>query len=181
MPNIINILAVVDAERVLQDHVPNPSAVVPLKSSGQGYGFLMTEWANTDQYQDANIFAKVAEQDQEEGGYALNVKAAAGDIVRWRMISLTSPFQYQCYLCGLDPVGGWLHITQPQPKSAAPVSAVVAPAPAPATGLAKVQTTDYWWESTVTDNLRQAYNVLFTITDSAGVQRGQFSWDPYIS
>jgi hypothetical protein len=181
MPKVINILAVVDAERVLRDHAPTTSAPTPLKNDGQGYVFMLTEWADTDQYQGTNIFAKVAEQDQEEGGYSLNVKAEAGDTVRWRLISLTSPFQYQCYLYGLSPVGGWLHITEPQPKTSAVTCAAINPAAPTSDTLITVQGHDFWWESQVTDNRRQAYNLLFAITDNASLQRGQFTCDPYIT
>lgn len=181
MPKTINILTVIDAERVLRDHAPNGSQVVPLKNYGQGYAFSLTEWSDTDKYQGGDIFYKVPKHDQEEGGYALNVMADVGDTIRWRLIAMASPFQYQCYLYQLTNPDAWYNITPPQPKSSLVTRAAINPGSGTPYSLAAVQTQDFWWESQVTKARRQAYNLLFTIVDSAGVKRGQFSQDPYIN
>ena len=184
MPNqeIIKILVVVDAERILRDHTPNGSQPVPLKNAGKGYAYLLTEWSDTDQYQGTTTFKSnwVNEQDQEEGGYSLNVRAKAGDIVQWRAASLTSPFQYRCYLKGLE-YGSWVNITAPQSKTKPLTYTIANPGAAISGGVTAVQTNDYWWESTVQSSNRQAYNLLYTIIDNNGSNRGIFSHDPYIS
>ena len=183
MPKIINILTIIDAERVLQDHPHSLSQPVELKNNGKGYTYMLTEWADTDQYQGLYYFYKVDEQDQEQGGYTLNVVADPGDILRWRLIALTSPLNYQCYLYNLYGLGGWLDITPPQPKSIPVTCAIIDPSARTSNSIIPVKKNDFWWESTVTKphGHRQAYNLIFSIADSDGIQIGQFSSDPYVN
>lgn len=182
MSKTIKIFVAVDAESILRDHTPNRSQPVPLKNDGKGYAFLLTDWADTDQYQYTSAYAYGGAilQDQEEGGYALNVRAEVADVIEWRAVALTSPFHYRCYLSGLQYIGGWYDITQPQPKMKAVTCAAINPGTKPPSVMT-AQVNDYWWESTVTSTNRQAYNLLYTIVDDNGSNRGVFSHDPYIT
>lgn len=181
MPKNISILVVVDAESILRDHTSGGSQPVPLKNAGKGYAFLLSSWADTDQYQGTTTYNEVGEQDQEEGGYALNLRAEVGDVIMWRAVSMTSPFQYRCYLYGLQFDGGWIDITAPQPKIKPVTYAAVDPGAKTIGGVTTVQANDYWWESTVQKTDRQPYNLLYAIVDQDGSNRGIYVHDPYIN
>jgi hypothetical protein len=182
MSKIIKILVAVDAESILRDHTPNGSQPVPLKNEGKGYAFLMTDWADTDEYQYTSTYSYAGAilQDQEEGGYALNVRAEVDDVIEWRAVTLTSPFHYRCYLSGLQCVGGWYNVTQPIPKIRSVACATITPG-SKRLDIVNAQVYDYWWESTVKNTNRQAYNVLYNIVDGTGANRGVFTHDPYIT
>lgn len=183
MSKIIKIFVAIDAEKILQDHKPNGSQPVQLKNDGKGYAFLLTNWADADQYKYTTTYAYYGAnlQDQEEGGYALNVKADVNDVIEWRAVSLTSPLHYQCYLSSLEPSGSWSNISQPAPKSKSVTCARMIPTGVRSVSVNTVQKNDYWWESTVTSTNRQAYNLLYTIVDNNGSNRGIFTHDPYIT
>jgi hypothetical protein len=182
----INVLTVVDTEAVLQDYPtesnPNPSTHIQLRNAGKGYVFSLTEWKATDEEQGGDYLRKaVIRQDQEEGGYALNIKANLGDSIQWRMISLNSKMRCQAYLTHLVPAGGW-HCIKPPVHTAHPVSSVEIVSSQTATEeLVVVSTYDFSWDTTVEAAGSDAYNIMFAIVDSTGANRGQFTIDPYIT
>lgn len=187
MSKTIPILVAVDAERILQDHQPNGYNPVSLKNDGRGYAFLMSCWANVDRYQDINMdrYLTGAQglQDQQEGGYGLNVKAEAGDIIQWRAVCLSSPFQYRCYIHSFTLVNNWTwkNIAPPKPQIKKATYAAVTPASTTPRRVAPVTAEDYWWESVVVSTDRQPYNMQYAIIDSDGTHRGVFSHDPDIT
>ena len=190
MSKTIPILVVVDAESILRDHKANGYTPVDLKNSGRGYVFLMSDWANVDQYKNIDLDPYMEDpigvQDQQEGGYSLNLKPDVGDIIRWRAVCLSSPFQHRCYLQSLTLIQGWTDwkfVTPPKPRIERVTYACVgagAGSTAPRR-VAPVVADDYWWESVVVGTTRQPYNVQYAIVDSDRSHRGIFSHDPYIT
>ncbi len=182
----INVLTVVDTEAVLQDYPtasnPNLSTHIPLKHAGKGYVFSLTEWAATDQEQGSSYLrTAVIRQDQEEGGYGLNIKAEIGDTIQWRMIALNGPMRCQAYLTHLVPPQTWHCIKPPVHRSAVVSNATIVASVTGEEQLVSLSTFDFRWETTVESPGSDAYNIMFAIVDSTGANRGQFTIDPYVT
>ena len=174
--SIIDITVVADPNAIVRDHTISSNAtVIPLNNAGKGYVFSVTYWNDVNHgtywgpgYNDG--------QDENEGGFGLDIKAEIKDTIHWRMASLTGGFEYQCFLQAIVPVGGTAVMASGGTKSE-----VVSCAVQDAQGnvIAK-QINDYYWESTITAKGTEAYHVQFSIFDSNGSRVGIFSVDPYV-
>ena len=172
----IDITIVADPVAIVRDHtISSNTSVVPLKNAGKGYVFGLTYWNDVNcgtywgpGYNDG--------QNEDEGGYALDIKAAIKDTIRWRMITLTGGFEYQCFLQAIVPNAGSTLVLSTGHKSE-PVALPVQDAKGNVTSQ---QVNDYYWESTANANGTEGYNVNFSIFDSNGNRVGIFSVDPYV-
>lgn len=173
--SIIDITFVTDPVAIIRDHpIASNSTPIALKNKGKGYVFGLTYWndVNFGTYYPGYVDS----QDNNEGGFALDINAAIKDTIRWRMVSLSSGFEYQCFIqsftlsFGAGVMSSWGH----------KADAVSLPfRNEDGTVIAK-QDKDCYWETTV-DALGDAgYDIIFSIFDSNGMRVGIFSVDPYV-
>jgi hypothetical protein len=180
---IIDVLIVVDAARVLQDHGHNTGArtgnYVLLKNTGTGYIFMLTEYADVK---------------SAEGISELNMRAKKGDIIRWRMTSMTMGNTYQCFITHFVVNQGPKNITPPEAKHEKISIPVTDPDHPDRVILSN--SGDFYWESTVLTNGPVTYHTKFCICGDSGgggggggggdcndnpSDCGGFQWDPFIN
>jgi hypothetical protein len=175
--SIIDITIVADPVAVIRDNpVASTSTAVALKNAGKGYVFGVTPWNDVNSGTYVPYYTYNDGQDNAEGGFALDIKAEIQDTIRWRMISLTAGFEYQCFIQSFHFTSGAAVISSLGPKTEAVSCAVQA---ADGTVTAK-QIQDYYWETAVAAKGSAAYNLLFSIFDSNSNRVGIFTVDPYI-
>jgi hypothetical protein len=169
--SVIDITMVVDALSVVRDNpVSSPSAHTMLKNAGKGYFFTLTYW------NDVNAGVMYTDQDENQGGFCLEIKANMGDTIRWRMTSLSVGFGYQCFIQSFYITSGPPVMAPMQPKAEIVPCAIQA-----ADGSVSVeQVHDYYWETTITGQGNAGYDVFFSIYDSTGGHIGIFTCDPRI-
>jgi hypothetical protein len=149
---IIDVLIVVDAPRVLQDHGTNKGAstgnYVPLKNDGKGYVYMVTTWMDA----------------QGEGTSELDVFAKKGDLIRWRMTSMSGGSQYQCFITHFLINNGAQNISAPQAKYARVNVPVLDPKSPKLNNVIPSQADDFYWESTVLNSTAPVtYHIEFCI------------------
>lgn len=175
--SVIDITIVADPEAIIRDNpVASTSTVVPLKNFGRGYVFDVTYWNDVNCGTYGNGVYRDG-QDNNEGGYAMDINANVGDTIRWRMTSLPLGFEYQCFIQSFAFSFGSNILSAPSRKVE-----VVPFVCQDENGVIKSnQINDYYLESTVSAKGQAGYNVILSIFDSNSNRVGIFSVDPYFS
>lgn len=100
---IIDILIVVDAIRILNDHGKNNAAhtgeYINLKNDGHNYIYMLGTWYHI----------------QDQADSELDIFAKPGDKIRWRMTTLSMGEKYQGIIKDFVITGGKNNITLPRP------------------------------------------------------------------
>jgi hypothetical protein len=173
----IDITIVADPVAIIRDNpVTSPSTPVALKNYGKGYVFGVTNWNDVNFGTYSPYYTYNDGQDNNEGGFALDIKAEIGDTIRWRMVSLTGGFEYQCFIQSFKFTSGVAVISSLGHKTET-VSCAVQGADGTVTAQ---QIQDYYWETTVAAKGSAGYNILISIFDSQANHIGIFTSDPYI-
>ncbi|MFY1828445.1 AidA/PixA family protein [Myxococcus fulvus] len=167
----IDVLTVVDVDKVLKLHGPNGSADEPGVPIADCVYMLVRK-------DDAVGMEAISE---------LTVAAKTSDTLRWRMASLTLNTGYTAVLYKMRVSGNAQCITPPQPL----VSNIKVPVPEVAGGQVDGYNTqpyvDFYFQSTAlqpTASLtgqRVTYQLYVQVTDNLGNKVGTYSWDPYIT
>lgn len=180
MRNIIDVMIVVDAGQILQDHGPNGSGTyAPLNRSGEGYVFMLGPWSSvTDQTDATEVGASQQGDPQEgEGGYELKLYATVGDIIRFRIQSLALQGGYSCFLHQFDVTKNPEYVVDPSPRRYRIFSTALDQSSfQPVVGAAE----DHCWESTMLQAGTVTYNAYFAIYDNNAQRVGGFFFDPWI-
>lgn len=180
----IDLLIVVDANRVVQDHGKNNGQqsghYVQLKQDGQGYVFMLGPWEN-DQPRDGH---------GGEGSDDPDISVKKGDTIRWRITSLSMGHLFQCFITHFSVNVGAQYITPPKPKHEV-VSTPQIDSSAPDLNRTICrQLDDFYWESTVLETGHASYYIAFAICgDGCGGGCdcaccnccGGYQWDPWIN
>ncbi|ARP85021.1 AidA/PixA family protein [Bordetella genomosp. 9] len=175
--SIIDITIVVDPVAIIRDHtISSNSSPITLKNYGRGYVFAMTYWNDVNFGTYSGHPDNYGNNDNNEGGYALDIKAEIQDTIRWRMTSLTAGFEYQCFIQSFRYAFGATVISTMKPK----IEAVPGPVQNADGSVVAKQVQDYYWETTVVAQGSAGYDVIFSIFDSTGHRVGIFTIDPYI-
>lgn len=175
--SVIDITIVADPSAIIRDNpVASTSIAVPLKSYGRGYVFDVTYWNDVNCGTYGNGVYHDG-QDNNEGGYAMDIKANVGDTIRWRMISMSLGFEYQCFIQSFLFSFGSNIMSAPTRK----VEAVPFVSQDASGVITAKQINDYYWESTISATGQAGYNVNLSIFDSNSNRVGIFSVDPYFS
>ncbi|MBZ4401478.1 AidA/PixA family protein [Myxococcus sp. MISCRS1] len=167
----IDVLTVVDVDKVLKVHGPNGSADEPGVPISDCVYMLVRK-------DDAVGMEAIPE---------LTVAAKTSDTLRWRMASLTLNTQYSAVLYKMRVSGNAQCISPPQPL----VSHIKVPVPEVAGGQVDGYNTqpyvDFYFQSTalqptasLTDQ-KVTYQLYVQVTDNQGNKVGTYSWDPYIT
>jgi hypothetical protein len=105
--SIIDMTIAVDAVGVIRDNpVSSTTTPVVLKNDGNGYVFDLTYWNDVNRGTYTLDQAYNDDQTTNEGGFTLDIKAAIGDTIRWRMVSLAMGFGYQCFIQSFNLTSG---------------------------------------------------------------------------
>ena len=191
MSNIIDVLVVHDAARILQDHAAqsypansanksgqinqsNSSAGdnwVPLKNGGRSYVFLVGPWNNVAQA--GNVRA-------QEGGSELRVNVNVGDVIRYRMRHLPLRRDYEAFIEQVDICAGDECLTHPVLQQRASNSTTLDTSVATLNQVMPIPITDCCWESTMTQSGNVALSMKFRIYDDRASLRGSFSFNPWL-
>jgi hypothetical protein len=179
---IIDVLMVVDADRVMHDHGSNTGAstgdYVPLKDGkgngikGSGYVFMLTEMKD----------AKNA-----EASVILNIAAKKDDIIRWRMTSMSMGNPYQCFIKEIVVDKDIQNITEPTAKHEKIRIPVLDPNSPGLNQVILSNAGDSYWESTVLIAKPVRYHARFRICEGGSSGGGTasdcgwFQWDALIN
>jgi hypothetical protein len=192
---IIDVLIVVDAPRIISDYGRNDGAstgkyvMIGPNDEGQGYVYMVTTWKDA----------------QGEGTSNLHVFAQKGDIIRWRMTSMSMSSRFQCFLTHFVINNGGSFITAPQAKHQKVNSSHIDPNSPGLNVVVPSQIDDFFWESTVLAQQHVTYHTQFCICGdecgggggggesesegggggggscSGGGNCGGYQWDPFIN
>ncbi|KVD78920.1 inclusion body protein [Burkholderia sp. ABCPW 14] len=161
MSRVTDVLVAVDTETILQKY---PNASNPNNP-------LLIDWHHID---------LITNQDNVISGQAggeLNLKAEAGDLVRWRESSVSLGFEKQViFYKFIANQGGELITTPRLAETSLPVPNTSDPAKP------KCQTVqNYFWSSEVLKRGRVTYHFQFVILDRRCQICGCCQWDPFIT
>jgi nematocidal protein AidA len=171
MSKVIDIEIVVDTVTLLKNY-PNPSKNSAAPTGiGHQYGYMVAP--------SASVVSGQATGD-------LTIKAEIGDVIRWRMLSLTGEADQAAVIYNIARFSG----TQVTSSVQALLAHPLVPEPIlvdskntnPPTYNA-VKQDDYYLSATVTDSGTENYNVQFYVTERSGQSLnllGYFVWDPTI-
>ena len=175
MSKIINVLVMADPIAIIRDHPHlSPKSYIGLRNYGKGYIFAITDWDNADRTS--------ANQDEHEGGYCLTIDAEVGDIIRWRMTSLTLGYEYQCFLRRFIHTSGSHIVTaQQHKKDPASFATLDHNSGQSANNVIPESSLDWYWESTVQMKGKEGYDIQFHIVDGNGTDQGGVTIDPRIT
>lgn len=173
MSKIIDIEIVVDTATLLKAY-PNASMDSNHPTGiGHNYGYMVAP--------SASVLSGQATGD-------LAIRAAVGDVIRWRMLSLTGDADDSAVVYNIQPFGGSAQVT-------GSIQALLAHPTVPQPVLVdgknknppqynKVKQDDYYLTATVVSSGTENYNVQFYVVhrdDSDNlVLKGYFVWDPRI-
>lgn len=173
--NIIDITLVANHEAIIRDKAFSATGYPMLPNGGRGYIFGVTNWndVNFGGY-DGDYYADT--QDENEGGFALDVKAEVGDILRWRTTTLAAGFECQYFIQSFILNSGTAILL---PKGHTPET-VTLPAQGANGDIASNQIVDFYWYTTVAAKGYSSYNMQFSLFNSDGGRVGGFTVDPYL-
>ncbi|WP_426747601.1 AidA/PixA family protein [Myxococcus faecalis] len=167
----VDVLTVVDVDKVLKEYGPNGSVDEPGVSIADCVYMLVRK-------DDAVGMEAISE---------LTVAAKTNDTLRWRMASLTLNTGYSAVLYKMNVSGNAQCISPPQPL----VSHIKVPVPEVAGGQVDGYNTqpyvDFFFQSTALhptaalSGQRVTYQLYVQVTDNLGNKVGTYSWDPYIT
>ncbi|QAU24172.1 inclusion body protein [Dyella sp. M7H15-1] len=114
-----------------------------------------------------------------QAGGELDVKAAVGDVVRWREASMSLGFEQQVIFYKFVGTANKELITAPAPREAT----VTVPVPnAQDPKKPNKQTVkNYFWTAETLSTGRVTYHFQFQILDRDGNLKGCYQWDPFIT
>lgn len=186
MSNIIDVLIIIDAARILQDHAAQSSKpqssssnqsgtgssgnATPLLNGGRSYVFLVAPWSNA---------AQTGSSDSQEGGYELQTTVKVGDVVRYRMLNLPLRRDYQGFIEQIDVAIGQQCLTAPSLQQRASNSTTLDTSVSTLDQVMPIPITDSCWESTMTQTGMAAMNLKFSIYDAKAALQGRFSFSPW--
>ncbi|RKH71282.1 AidA/PixA family protein [Corallococcus aberystwythensis] len=167
----IDVLTVVDVDKVISKYHPNASADEPGVSISDCVYMLVRR--------DEAVGAEAIPE--------LTFAAKTSDTLRWRLASLTLNTRYSAVLYKMRVSGNPDCITRPQPL----VSNIKVPVPEVSGGQSSGFNTqdyvDFFLQSTALSptatvpNQKVTYQLYVQITDNQGNKVGTYSWDPYIT
>lgn len=169
---VINVTLFADIAGILNHYHPSGSQTIVLEGFQQ-YVFFLTDWSDVNF--GATYGARTQGEIADEGGYYLDVKAEAGDYLRFRAAGLTLGFEYRCFI---HPFA----FSAPTVVSdAKPVVCSNALAVQADDGqIVATQVDDYYMEAQVKGPGHVTYTITFSVFDSTGTRIAILSLDPEI-
>lgn len=158
---IIDVLTIVDASRVIQDHGKNDAIdtgnYVLLKNNGDGYVDTITP--------------------QGAGGASVSIQADRNDVIRWRMTSRAISNPYLCFITHVLITQNRQYITPPVMKQVKIHSPRIEDGTM--SSLVPAVITDILWESAVMMKGQITYSVQFCIgscDNNSATNCGGYEW-----
>jgi hypothetical protein len=172
----IDITLIANHEAIIRDKAFSATGYPMLPNGGRGYILGITNWndVNFGGY-DGGYYADT--QDENEGGFALDVNAEVDDVLRWRTTTLTAGFGCQFFIQSFILNSGAAILA---PKGHIPES-VSLPVRGSDGNIAAKQILDFYWFTTVAAKGYSSYNVQFALFGSDGGRIGGFTVDPYLA
>lgn len=172
--NFIDILTVIDAKSLVSDCGPNQST--------SGNAIVLGGRLDASKY--IYMLVKRSEVVGIEAQPELKVAVKTGNIIRWRLTSLTVNTGYSTLLYRMNISGGSGLITTPAPYEAS----IKVPKPeADDNGGVTINTQhtqpykDFYFQSTARTPGDVTYQLYFMLSDDQGKPFGYFYWDPYLT
>lgn len=178
---IIDILIVVDAIRILNDHGKNNAAhtgeYVNLKNDGHNYIYMLGTWYHI----------------QDQADSELDIFAKPGDKIRWRMTTLSMGEKYQGIIKEFVITGGKNNITPPRPAHKTIITPRIDTNELSLDKAVFSMADDIFWESTVLQPGPVTYHTKFVLyagggggsnhtgSDGGCGDCGGYQWDPFIN
>lgn len=165
VPNVVNILAVIDAKWIF-DNYPNPSldpknpTILPEMNS---YAYLIVDLgAYSGQGISALVITIPKEQEDQES------------LLRWRVCTTSLGTEYQCFLTNVVVDKGAEYVSAPRAHRF--------DVNIPSIDAGKfVAFQDQFWECKINGAGGQMiYNLVFAIVDKEGNPKGHYTWDPIV-
>lgn len=163
MSRITDVLVSIDTEAILKQYGKNNSQGNP-------------------QFVDPKHVYMVVTQGQAISGQAggeLNIKAAVGDVIRWRESSLSLGFEQSCIFYKFVANQGNNLISTPQPREAEVVIPV--PNPQDPEKYKTQKVSNFYWTCDTLKVGSVTYHFQFMIVDRSGALCGCYQWDPFIT
>lgn len=166
----VDILTVIDAQRLMDDHPDaSPDTVSSLGSDPGEYVYMLVTRAEV-----IGI----------EAGYELNVAVKTGDLVRWRATSLTRNTGLSTLLYHVETHSSPL--ISPPASSLTRVTIPAAVGDDPSRRPTTQPYYDFFFQTTAQDpgspgSHQVAYQLYFMLLDEQGHTVGRFSWDPFLT
>ncbi|WP_426754926.1 AidA/PixA family protein [Myxococcus sp. Y35] len=167
----VDILTVVDVDKVISEYGPNASLDDP--------GVAIADCVY--------MIVRRSDADGAEAIPELTVDVSTNDILRWRLVSLTLNTRYSAVLYKMTVSENPDCITQPQPL----VSSVMVPVPEVVGGQPGGFNTqpykDFYFQATALQptatvpGQKVTYQLYVQVTDNKGNKVGTYSWDPFIT
>lgn len=158
---IIDILIVVDAIRILNDHGKNNAAhtgeYVNLKNDGHNYIYMLGTWYHI----------------QDQADSELDIFAKPGDKIRWRMTTLSMGEKYQGIIKEFVITGGKNNITLPRPAHKTIITPRIDTNELSLDKAVFSMADDIFWESTVLQPGPVTYHTKFVLYAGGGGGGGQ--------
>lgn len=153
---IIDILIVVDAIRILNDHGKNNAAhtgeYVNLKNDGHNYIYMLGTWYHI----------------QDQADSELDIFAKPGDKIRWRMTTLSMGEKYQGIIKEFVITGGKNNITPPRPAHKTIITPRIDTNELSLDKAVFSMADDIFWESTVLQPGPVTYHTKFVLYAGGG-------------
>ncbi|MFD1971620.1 AidA/PixA family protein [Trinickia caryophylli] len=129
----------------------------------------------------------------DEGDAGIDIRAKAGDIIRWRMTTMSEGTGFSCFMTHFvftsDPYNS---LTPPEQKYRTVTTLQIDKNAPMLKGVAPITRDDFYWESTVKNAGRVVYHGEFLLfapsddcdgggTGGTGDPYGGFQWDPAVN
>jgi len=167
---IVDVITLFDVEAILINHPElshNPSAATPLKDNGKDTVFMVTTTGNV-----------IAGQ----AGNELNIGVDAGDIIRFRTVSLTNVSDYKCFIHHTNVSHGAELLSPDDFEFQCPNINEPYPAPGwPHNGVDSEKRADYFWQTNPVSKGQATYQFVVAIYDRHANLKGYVTWDPFIT
>ncbi len=170
MSTVIDIVVVLDTKAVLSSYGTGGTSTAP-KWIGHNYAYMIAQSA-------------FVRSGQATGD--LSVNAEVGDVIRWRLLSLTGDADQAAEIYDISRYSGVQVTATPQALLAHPL----VPEPILVDGknttpptYNAVKQDDYYLQATIVESGTENYSVYFYITERQGstlVLKGYYAWDPQI-
>ena len=171
---VINVTMFADIGGILSDKSYSISgSQVTVLENFQKYIFFLTDWSDVNF--GASYGVRALGEVADEGGYYLDVKADAGDYLRFRVAGLTLGFEHRCFIHPFT-------FSAPTVVSdAKPVANSSSIAVQLEDGKIVAKTVDdFYMEAQVKAAGHVTYKITFSVFDSTGTRIGILSLDPEI-
>ena len=191
MSDIIDVLILNDAQKILVDHSTqatqatqpkqsqpstsssnSSSRCIPLKNGGRSYVYLLAPWKNVAQTGSASV---------QEAGFELQITVKVGDVMRYRIRNLALRRDFEAFIEQLTIASGMQCLTVPVPQRRPSGSTTLDASVATLDQVKPIPIVDSCWETTMTQSGMAALNLQFGIYDDKATHRGSFSFNPWIT